>query len=237
MKFISAKAKISGEIEGDAIILGKSIIGTRALIGEGCIIGHPTRKTVKGLLSDPDVRGVDLKALSDKSGGSTVGSNVIIRAGTIIYENTVLGDDVETGHHVLIRENCKIGKHSRIGTNTVVDGSVEVGDNVNIQSGVYIPPGTVIEDDVFIGPYAIITNDLYPPSPKISGVTIKKGATIGAASILIAGITVGQRAVVASGSVVTKDVPADTVVKGCPSRSYLRRGEYDAKQKKYLKES
>jgi acetyltransferase-like isoleucine patch superfamily enzyme len=160
-----------------------------------------------------------------------------MRAGTIIYENTTVGDDAETGHHVLIRENCKIGIHSRIGTNSVVDGSVEIGANVNIQTGVYIPPGTIVKDGVFLGPYVIVTNDLYPPSPKISGVTIEKDAAIGAGSILIAGITVGERAIVASGSIVTKDVPANTVVKGCPSRTYMTREDYDAKQGEYLKES
>jgi acetyltransferase-like isoleucine patch superfamily enzyme len=228
---------MSGEIEGDAIILGKSIIGKRTLIGEGCIIGHPIRKTVKTILSDSSLKRVDLSLISDKSNGSSIGSDAIIRSGTIIYENTKIADDVETGHHVLIRENCTIGIHSRIGTNSVVDGSVRIGNNVNIQTGAYLPPGTLIEDGVFIGPYTIITNDLYPPSPKISGVTIKKDAIIGAGSVLIAGITVGERAMVASGSIVTKNVPKDTIVRGCPSRTYLTRKEYDAKQADYLRKS
>jgi acetyltransferase-like isoleucine patch superfamily enzyme len=237
MRFISPKSKIKGEIEGDAIILGKSIIGMRTLIGEGCIIGHPIRKTVKTIFTDSSFKKVDLRLLDEKSNGSSIGSNAIIRSGTIIYENTTIADDVETGHHVLIRENCKIGTRSRIGTNSVVDGSVGIGNNVNIQTGAYIPPGTVIEDGVFIGPCTVITNDLYPPSPKITGVTIKKDAAIGAGSILIAGITVGERAVVASGSIVTKDVPKNKVVKGCPSRDYITRDEYDTKQAKHLKES
>jgi acetyltransferase-like isoleucine patch superfamily enzyme len=228
---------VKGEIEGDAIILGKSTIGTRTIIGEGCIIGHPIRKTVKTILADASFKKVDLNLLSDKSNGSSIGSNVIIRSGTIIYENTKIMDDVETGHHVLIREDCTIGTHSRIGTNSVIDGSVKIGNDVNIQTGAYLPPGTIIEDGVFIGPCTIITNDLYPPSPKISGVTIKKDATIGAGSILIAGITVGERAMVASGSVVTRDVPRNTVVRGIPSRTHITRKEYDSKQADYLKES
>jgi len=228
---------MKGEIEGDAIILGKSIIGARTLIGEGCIIGHPIRKTVKTILADSSINKVDLSLLSEKSNGSSIGRNGIIRSGTIIYENTKIADDVETGHHVLIRENCKIGTHSRIGTNSVVDGSVEIGNEVNIQTGAYLPPGTVVGDGVFIGPCTIITNDLYPPSPKISGVTIEKNVTIGAGSILIAGITIGERAMIASGSIVTRDVPKNTVVMGCPSKTHLTRKEYDSKQADYLKES
>jgi acetyltransferase-like isoleucine patch superfamily enzyme len=235
LRFISPESKIRCLFEGDAIILGRSIIGARTLIGEGCIIGHPIRKTVKGVLSDIGLKSVDLKLLSGKSVGTNIGSNAIIRAGTIIYENTTLGDDVETGHRVLIRENCRIGDHSRIGTNSIIDGSAEIGTNTNIQSGVYIPPGTVVRDGVFMGPCVIVTNDRYPPSPKISGVTIENDAAIGAGSILIAGITIGRRAIVASGSIVTKDVPANTVVKGCPSKTYMTRKDYDTKQTEYLR--
>jgi acetyltransferase-like isoleucine patch superfamily enzyme len=234
MRFISSKAEIHGEIEGDAVILGNSIIGSKTLIGEGCIIGYPIRKTLKTIIADSTLKKIDLKAYDERSSGSQIGDNVIIRSGTIVYERANIGDDVETGHHVLIRENSKIGSHTRIGTNTVIDGSIEVGQNVNIQSGVYLPPGTIVGDDVFLGPYTVVTNDLYPPSPKITGVTIKKAATIGAGSILVAGITVGERAVVASGSIVTKDVPPNTVAKGCPARSYLTRADYDIKQKKHL---
>lgn len=237
MRFISPKAKIHGEIEGDAVILGNSVIGSKSLIGEGCIIGYPIRKTLKTIIADSTLRKIDLKIYDERSSGSQIGENVIIRSGTIVYERANIGDDVETGHHVLIRENSKIGSHTRIGTNTVIDGSIEIGCNVNIQSGVYIPPGTMVEDDVFLGPYTVVTNDLYPPSPKTTGVTIKKGAAIGAGSILIAGITVGERAIVASGSIVTKNVPRNTVVKGSPARNYLSRDEYDAKQQKHLKQS
>jgi acetyltransferase-like isoleucine patch superfamily enzyme len=228
---------MDGELEGDAIILGNSIIGSKTLIGEGCIIGYPVRKNLKAILSDLKLKKVDLKVYDERSSGSRIGKNVIIRSGAIIYERATLADDVETGHHILVREDSKIGSNTRIGTNTVIDGSVEIGCNVNIQSGVYIPPGTVVEDGVFIGPYAIVTNDLYPPSPKISGVTIRKGAAIGAGSILIAGIEVGERAMVASGSIVTKNVPRNTVVKGSPAKHYLSRDEYDSKQQKYLRVS
>nr|MDO8135127.1 DapH/DapD/GlmU-related protein [Candidatus Njordarchaeum guaymaensis] len=237
MRFISPKAKIHGEIEGDAIVLGSSVIGSKTLIGEGCIIGYPIRKTLKTILSETTIKKVDLKVYDERSSGSQIGRNVIIRSGAIIYERATIGDDAETGHHILVREDSKIGSRTRIGTNTVIDGSVEVGCNVNIQSGVYIPPGTIIEDDVFMGPYAMVTNDLYPPSPKITGVTIKKGSAVGAGSILIAGITVGERAVVASGSIVTKSVPRNTVVKGCPARHYMTRDEYDAKQQKHTKQT
>jgi acetyltransferase-like isoleucine patch superfamily enzyme len=237
MRFISPKARMDGELEGDAIVLGNSVIGSRTLIGQGCIIGYPVRKTLKAVLSDSKLKKVDLRVYDERSSGSQIGKNVIIRSGAIVYERATLADDVETGHHILVREDSKIGSGTRIGTNTVIDGSVEVGRNVNIQSGVYIPPGTIIEDDVFLGPYALVTNDLYPPSPKVTGVTLRKRAAIGAGSVLIAGITVGESAIVAGGSIVTRNVAPNTVVKGCPAKYYMTREEYDTKQKKHLRET
>jgi len=83
---------------------------------------------------------------------------------------------------------------------------------------VYIPRGTVIEDNVFLGPNVVITNDKYPPSKRLDGVKIRRGAVIGANATLIAGIEIGENSVVAAGSVVTKDVPPGKVVAGVPAK-------------------
>jgi len=225
---ISSKSTL-GKVffEGDVIVLGKSIIDDGCFIGNNCIIGFPVRHSLRDLIS----RGcVDFNVYDDLSEGALIGSNCLIRSDSIIYERVRIGNDLETGHRVLIRENTVIGDNVRIGTNTVIDGSVRIGDNVNIQSSVYVPPRCIVEDDVFIGPRACLTNDRYPPSRRLEGVVVKRGAVIGANATLISGVTIGEGAVVGAGAVVVRDVPSGMVVVGVPARIICSREEYDEKK-------
>ena len=98
---------------------------------------------------------------------------------------------------------------------------------------VYLSHLTWIDDDVFIGPNVIVTNDRYPVSRKLRGVKIRRGAIIGAGAVLIAGIEVGENSVIAAGSIVTKDVPANSMVIGVPARIKLSRIEYEERKKLY----
>ncbi|MEM4707174.1 MAG: acyltransferase [Candidatus Anstonellales archaeon] len=158
-------------------------------------------------------------------GDVVIGSGCTIRSNNVIYGGTKIGDGTKTGHFVLIREKTVIGKNCLIGSGTILDGDVKIGDNVRIQSMVYIPPKCIIEDDVFIGPRAVLTNDKYPPQPNLQGVTIKKGASIGANSTLLPGVVVGENALVGAGAVVTKNVPPNSVVVGNPARVIKKRSE------------
>jgi acetyltransferase-like isoleucine patch superfamily enzyme len=226
--YISKRAKIGGFLEGEAKVLGPTRIGPKTVIGEGVIIGYPVRKKVLSL------RRPTFESYDDVSEGSTIGGGCVIRAGSIVYEGVQIGDNVETGHGVLIREKAVIGDGTRIGTYTVIDGNVRIGSKNNIQTGAYIPPGTVIGSNVFMGPYVTVTNDRYPPSPKVSGVTIEDNAAVGSRAVLIAGIRVGEGAVIGAGAIVTKDVRPRTVVLGVPAKIIMSREEYNRKQRDYL---
>lgn len=225
MGFISSKARLSEAVVGDAVILGPSVVGKGSFIDDWVTIGYPVRRKIK------TIKRID--ELDSVSDGARIGEACVIRRGTVIYENVEVGNNVETGHNVLIRENTAIGDGARIGTSTIIDGNVKVGRGVNIQSMVYIPIGTVIEDDVFIGPNVVITNDKYPPSRRLQGVVIRRGAVIGANATLIAGIEVGEGAVVAAGSVVTRNVEPRTVVAGVPARPIYSVDEYLMKRRVY----
>lgn len=229
--YISKRAVIDGSTEGDAVILGPSRIGDGTIIGHNAIIGYPIRKKMLELGSRSSFDQYD-----ERSEGAIIGKKCIIRPSSTIYENVKVGDTVETGHCVMIREKTRIGRGTRIGTYSVIDGNVEIGDNDNIQTGVYMPPGTFVGSNIFIGPYVTVTNDKYPPSPKISGVTICDGAAIGCRAVLIAGVKIGERALVAAGAVVTRDVPAGAVVVGVPAKFVMSREEYDRKQRNYVGE-
>ena len=231
MSWISPRAKISSSAKliGKVTILGPSEVGSYTLLDDYVTIGYPTRTNLRRVVLE------DISELDTVSSGSRIGNYVIIRRGSIVYEGAIISDYVETGHYVLIRERTFIGQHSLIGSYTVIDGEVRIGSHVRVQSGVYLPPKTVIEDNVFLGPFVIVTNDKYPPSKRLAGVIIRRGAIIGAGAVIIAGVEIGEYSVVAAGAVVTKDVRPYTVVAGVPARPISTRDEYEKRKRQYEK--
>lgn len=133
-----------------------------------------------------------------------------------------IGQGTHVWQFVVVLKGAKIGTDCNICAQALIEGDVVMGDRVTVKSGVQIWDGSVIGDDVFIGPNATFSNDLYPRSKQyptqFSGVTIQNGASIGANATLLPGITIGERAMVGAGAVVTKDVPARAVVVGNPAK-------------------
>ncbi|MEM0439075.1 MAG: N-acetyltransferase [Desulfurococcaceae archaeon] len=243
---ISKKASVGNAIvEGTAIIYGESRIGDKSYIGGYSIIGYPSKETLEKMYlynKNPayeETRAPHYLQIGDVDigNGAVIGSWCVIRSHVVIYERVYIGDRVRTGHHVLIREDSRVGDNTLIGSGTIVDGHVVIGSGVSIQSGVYIPSMVVIKDNVFIGPRVVFTNDKYPPSRRLVETIVEEGAVIGANSTIIAGVRIGKRAVVAAGSIVTRDVPDDMVVMGIPARVVMRRDEYEDKKLRYEKAS
>lgn len=132
-----------------------------------------------------------------------------------------IGKDTRVWQFSVIFENARIGENCNICAHTLIENDVVIGNNVTIKSGVFLWDGTRVEDDVFIGPNATFTNDVMPRSkiyPDVfNGITLKKGASIGANATILPGITIGCKAMVGAGAVVTKDVPDYAVVVGNPA--------------------
>jgi acetyltransferase-like isoleucine patch superfamily enzyme len=151
----------------------------------------------------------------------TIGPRARIRRGTIIYGGSRIGNNLETGHNVIIREENDIGDNFRIWNNSVIDYGCHIANNVKIHNNVYIAQYTIIEDDVFIAPGVTLANDLHPGCPHshecMRGPYIKRGAQIGINSTIMPRIIIGEYAVIGAGSVVTKNVPDGTVVYGNPA--------------------
>jgi len=142
---------------------------------------------------------------------------------TAVVESEEIGEGTRIWHFAHIREKAKIGRNCNIGKCVYIDTGVEIGNNVKIQNFACIYRGVKIEDDVFIGPAVTFTNDLYPRAfiwseEKIIPTLVKKGASIGANSTIICGITIGEYAMVGAGSVVTRDVPPFGLAYGNPAR-------------------
>lgn len=139
-----------------------------------------------------------------------VSSDAKIGAGTKIWINTQ------------IRENTSIGSNCIISKDVYIDAGVNIGNGCKVQNSVSVYQGVTIENDVFVGPNVSFTNDKVPRAFnsdwKITKTLVKNGASLGANSTIICGITIGEYAMVAAGSVVTKDVPPFTLVVGNPAR-------------------
>lgn len=136
-------------------------------------------------------------------------------------ETENIGENTRIWAFSYILSGAQIGSNCNICSHTFIEGDVTVGDNVTIKSGVYIWDGVKIASNVFIGPNVTFTNDLLPRSKrfldKYLETTICEGASIGANSTIIAGLTIGKYALVGAGSVVTKDIPNNTLWYGNPA--------------------
>ena len=139
----------------------------------------------------------------------------------LVEDGVKLGDDTRVWAFVHILPGAVIGEECNICDHVFIEGDVTIGDRVTIKCGVQVWDGLRIESDVFIGPNATFTNDPYPRSKQefeLLHTRVEEGATIGANATILPGITIGAKAMVGAGAVVTKDVPAKTLVLGNPAR-------------------
>jgi len=142
---------------------------------------------------------------------------------TAIVEKTAkIGKDTKVWHFVHIREKAEIGSECVLGHAVYVGKEVKIGNRVKLENRATIYQGVKIEDDVFVGPHVTFTNDLYPrshsPDWKIVPTLVKKSASIGAGTVVICGLTIGEHAMIGAGSVVTKDIPPHAMAYGNPAK-------------------
>ncbi len=146
-----------------------------------------------------------------------------------ISADVKLGQGVKLGEFINLY-GCEIGDHTKIGAFVEVQKNAKVGKNCKISTHTFICEGVTIEDEVFIGHGVTFINDSYPRATtaegklqteadwKVETTLVKRGASIGSGATVLSNVTIGENAIVGAGSVVTRDVPADTIVAGNPAR-------------------
>jgi len=154
--------------------------------------------------------------------------------GVVIGKGVFFGDSVVVWNYVVIGDNTKIGDGTRVGSFVDIGKNVVIGRNCNIQTHVTISNGCFVGNNVFIAPNSTLLNDKFPLSERLTPPIIEDNAVIGGCAVVLPNVKVGKGAVVAAGSLVSRDVDPETVVKGFPAKPMMTRKEYETKKKIFV---
>jgi len=151
---------------------------------------------------------------------------------TALVETDRIGEGTRIWAFTHVLKGAVVGKHCNVGDHCFIESGAWVGDGVTLKNGNMVWEGVRIEDAVFVGPHVFFTNDLFPRSRQLPEAAervakkedwlvptlVKRGASLGAGAVILAGVTIGEYALVAAGALVTRDVPPHALVMGAPAR-------------------
>ncbi len=206
-----------GAVVEDGVVLGNNVVVYgNVILRAGTVVND---NAVLGRI--PQVAGIIQRAPKKTLGKLEIGRGCMIGVGAVLYAGTVIGDDTLVGDLACIREECKVGQRVVIGRGVMLNYNIEVRDRVRIMDASHFGGDMVVEEDVFIGPHVSSANDNsmgLDPHAVRQGPHICRGASIGIGAILLAGVTIGEQALVAAGALVRENVPPRKMVFGIPAK-------------------
>jgi len=216
---------------GENVVIGENVsigngttIGNNVVIHKDTIIGENVRIDDNAVIGKLPMVSVNSAITSKETlEGTKIGSGTMIGTATVIYRGSSIGENTLIADMAQVREHVEIGSKTIIGKGTTIENKVKIGNYCKIQANVQIVPYSIIEDYVFISPGVMTSNDKYAARTErrfseYKGVTVKRGARLGVACIILPGVTIYEDALVGGGAVVMEDVPAKMIVVGVPAR-------------------
>jgi UDP-2-acetamido-3-amino-2,3-dideoxy-glucuronate N-acetyltransferase len=198
------------ELGANVVIHSGTVVGDNCEIQDGAVLGKRARLLKRS------------SAPREDPGSLVLEEGAVVCAGAVVYAGARLGRGAIVGDQAQVRERSTVGDGSLVGRGTGVENNVRIGAEVRIQTNCYITTNTIVEDDVFVGPGVVTTNDdtmaRHSDDFKLSGPLLRRACRVGGGVVLTPGVEIGEEAFVASGAVVTRDVPERAVVMGVPAR-------------------
>lgn len=211
----------------DGVRIGSNCeLGNHVVIHDGALIGNNVRIDDGAVIGKRPMRAANSAVTKDQElSPSVIGDNCIIGTHVIIYRGCTLGKKVLVADLSTVRENVTVGDFTIIGRGVAIENFCKVGRYVKLETNVYVTAYSEIEDRVFVAPAVTTSNDNFVGRTEerfkhFKGVTVRKGARLGVASVILPGITIGADCLVAAGALVTKNTPAKKIVAGVPAKEF-----------------
>jgi acetyltransferase-like isoleucine patch superfamily enzyme len=225
-----------GLLLGDGVDLPDDAqVGAYVVIHAGTVLGPGCTLQDHAVIGKPLALGPRSTASREQPPPATIGAGATVAAGAIVNAGAQIAERAVVGDQAHVRERSRIGAGAVVGRGSQVDNDVEVGAGCRIQTGCYVTAHSVLEDDVFLGPGVFTYNDntmaRHAPDYEIVGPTIRRAARVGGAVRILPGIEIGEEAFVATGAVVTRDVPPRALVMGVPARKVGEVGDEELIEK------
>jgi acetyltransferase-like isoleucine patch superfamily enzyme len=194
-----------------------------ATVHEGTVLGEGVRVLENAVVGKQPSLGPKSTAKREPLPPTVIGDNTVVSTGAIVFAGSTIGAGCIVGDQSCVRERVRIADDVVVGRGSLVENDTTIGTGTRIQAEAYVTAYSTLEENVFIAPCVVTTNDNFMGRTErrkelMRGPTIRRGARVGGGAILCPGVEIGEEAFVGAGAVVTKDVPARTVVVGNPAR-------------------